>query len=658
MKDLIFIILLSMAIFVNPYSLLGISNNRHPSSESLPGSNPDRILKVPEEFKTIALAIEEAKEGDWVIISPGNYSENKIEIKKSITVSSEWKLTGDFSIIEETIIDSEDEILFSITADGVEISGLHIINGNHTLDILSKVTILHNHFVNNLDAISFEGPSGGYIGYNTIENDRDDGIDLDIGSDQQNPGSNVLIEHNTIINSNDDGIEIRLFRYPNQNIEYIIRENTIIGSKNAGIQIISYDVFTGKEFHIHHNIFQGNKTGLGCMEGSNTVEDLSGASKMDELVYFFNNTLVDNQMAATGGNNIIAVNNLVQGNSLGGFKRFGKNSAIINNLFFMNGGEDFIELNENVTKEKNLFSVDPLLDKNSFRPAEKSPVINAGIGKYELKDVGILEIPARYITGTFPNIGAIGKNLNKKISSQKPKLIVDAGEDGVVVSPANEGVLNGKITSELEESFNYYWKLEKGPGTVDILFPDKIHTKVKFHQNGIYQFSLISSDDKQMAMDKKTIRYIHDGEGKKSFLNEEKINIIEAEDYSYSYGNVSVIDSPESSGHKHVKTEKGREGDETFMEYSVGTSENVNIYMWLLVKNQNSTKSDVQIQFNNQILENISVSGKEKWEWVKIPGKINTAAGQWPVLIKNDVGTLLIDKILFSFDQSFIPHFN
>ncbi|EPR69000.1 right-handed parallel beta-helix repeat-containing protein [Cyclobacterium qasimii] len=641
----------------HPFHSLFNFDDKKPTSLSQPqiDSIPTRILRVPAEFPSIGNAVKEAKEGDWIIISPGKYFENKIEINKSITISSEWKVTGDLSKIKETIIDSEDESLFNILADGVEISGLNIINGDHTLNIMSEVIVMNNHFVNNLDAMSFEGPGGGYVGYNTVENDRDDGLDIDIGSDPDNIGSDILVEHNRIINSKDDGIEIRLFSYPDQNINYTIRDNSIIGSKNAGIQLISYDKYTGKEFMIHHNIIRGCKTGLGCMEGSKTVEDLSGASKMDELVYFFNNTLVDNQMGATGGNNIIAVNNQVLGNALGGFKRFGRNSAIVHNLFFRNGGDDFIELNNNLTKEGNIFSVDPLLDRISFMPDENSPSIDAGIDKYELKDIGFLEIPGTYIAGLAPDIGAIEYNTDNKIISHQPNLFVDAGKDEVLLSPLNEGALHGEINNGSEKSFDFYWKLENGPGEVDILDSNKIQTKVRFYQYGIYQFSLVVSEAAKIATDNKIIRYARDGEGKKLFLNDENTNIIEAEDYSYSYGNVSVLNDAESTANKFVKTEEGDSGQQTFIEYSVGTSENVDIFIWLLVKNQNSGKSTVQVVFNNQKSKSFSVSNNKKWKWIKVPVRIITTAGQWPVIVKNEEGAILIDKMLFSFDENYRP---
>jgi len=369
--------------------------------------NKENIIRVPKDIQTIALAVTQAKNGDCIVLSPGIYLESEITIDKPIVITSEWKLDGDTAKIEKTIIDSGDKGLFAIKANGVEISGLKIINGDHPLDISANVSVKFNHFSNNKDAISFEGSGGGYAGYNTIENDRDDGIDLDIRKGEKNTGSDITIEYNTIINSNDDGIEIRLFDYPNQNIKYEIRNNTISGSKNAGVQLISYDIFTGKEFKIHHNILNDCKVGLGCMEGTNTKENLNGASTMDEQIYFYNNTISGNQIGATGGNCIFAMNNLVVNNELGGFKRFGSKSAIINNLFFQNGVADFIELNPNVMSRSNLLETPPLLDEKAFAPLKNSPCINSGERYLDLTGKRIIKIDRKNFVGNKPDIGAI-----------------------------------------------------------------------------------------------------------------------------------------------------------------------------------------------------------------------------------------------------------
>lgn len=461
-KIFVFLSIILVTVFV---SCLKFKNKIKNTIENSSKKEAFEILKVPSDFSTITKAVNSAGDGDFVIISPGKYYESEIEITKSITISSEWKLTNDESVIKETVIDAGNKKLFSINKDNVEISGLTIINGNHPLDINAKASIIYNHLIKNLDAISFETGSGGYAVYNIIENDRDDGIDLDIGINESKGlrGRDILIEHNIILNSNDDGIEIRLFKHPDQNIKYEIRENVIAGSKNAAIQIISYDVYTGKEFHIHHNIFRDCKVALGCMGGRNTREDLTGASKMDEWVFLYNNTIIKNQMGATGGNNIIAFNNIVTENELGGFKRFGKNSLMINNLFYNNRGPKFIEINESAINNKNLFNVNPLISENTFEPLDNSPCIDAGIKSCKINEKTLIEISPDYIKGSNPDIGAIEKERDYIIPNVL-ELIVNAGGDIVHSDTDNEVLLNGKIINFTKNNINCCWKWVKVSG--------------------------------------------------------------------------------------------------------------------------------------------------------------------------------------------------
>lgn len=408
MKRNILLIILSVGLITHSMVMAAIAARNG-------DQKPERILKVPADYNTIAAAVGAANDGDWVIIAPGNYVENQIRVDKAIVISSEWKMTGDESLIEKTVIDvdSETKNLFILDKDGIEISGLRIHRGDNTLNIRARVAVKYNHFVGTKDAMSFEANAGGYAGYNTVENDRDDAIDCDLRLGPNARGSDILIEHNVIRGCRDDGIEIRLYNFENQNINYIVRENNISKSGNAGIQIISYDIFTGKTFQIHHNVITECKTGLGCQQGRNSKEDLNGSTTMDEQICFFNNTLIGNQMGATGANNVIAVNNLVQGNALGGFKRFYKSSAIVNNLFFNNGGDDLIEIAESVEKEGNIFSIDPKLDPNTLIPAKGGPGINAGAKKYAMNGKNLVEVAKEYYAGPAPDIGAMEANLKK-----------------------------------------------------------------------------------------------------------------------------------------------------------------------------------------------------------------------------------------------------
>lgn len=622
--------------------------NVTPKCEAMWGFNDqqNRILKVPADFPRIATAVANSEDGDWIIISPGAYFENEIVIDKAITISSEWKISGDESVIEKTIIDSEDKVLFTILKDSVEVSGLMLINGNHTLDIEARATIIHNHFINNLDGISMESNGGGYVAYNIAENDRDDPLDIDIIADDECSGSDILVEHNVFINSNDDGIEIRLFKPHNQNIKYTIRHNKIIGSKNAAIQLISYDEFTGKEFHIHHNIFTNCKTGLGCMEGARTQEDLSGATKMDEIVYFYNNTVTDCQMGATGGNRIIAFNNLIAHNSLGGFKLFGANSDIRNNLLYDNGSDDFVAINSGVVQDGNIFGIDPLIDANTYSPAQNSPCIDGGIASITMHGDKTFTISPEFFTGNVPDIGGIERGHQMQTVQKPISLRVDAGENQVVESSSFDVVLAGRINNpDGGRPFKCDWKQEKGPAQSELINSGRLVASANLPKEGIYQFSINCSDGQSTTSGMVTIRNIKDGEGKQMFLSEDMINSIEAEDFAYAYGNASMVRK------KFLRLEPSAQ-----VEFSVGMPEGREYELWLLIKSLNPGENKIGVEFNQQKVGELSIVKDKKFQWVKVPAKIETTPGQWQLLINNLNGQILLEKIIFSYDKTFVPY--
>ena len=92
------------------------------------------------------------------------------------------------------------------------------------------------------------------------------------------------------------------------------------------------------------------------------------------------------QNGATGGNKIIAFNNLITGNELGGFKLFGAKSVVLNNLLFQNGGEDFIEIDQGAVMDENITDIDPMINENTLYPTENSPCIDAGISELNLEE--------------------------------------------------------------------------------------------------------------------------------------------------------------------------------------------------------------------------------------------------------------------------------
>ena len=124
-----------------------------------------KTIHIPDDFAEIADTVSAADDGDVIMIHPGTYTAKGILIDKRITVTSEWYVSGDESIIDRTVINADQATLFSIRANDVEISGLRIEDGDDTLDIEARVVIKYCHFARHNDPVSMEGNGGGYVGY-------------------------------------------------------------------------------------------------------------------------------------------------------------------------------------------------------------------------------------------------------------------------------------------------------------------------------------------------------------------------------------------------------------------------------------------------------------------------------------------------------------
>ena len=76
---------------------------------SFSGLSQVRVINVPDDEETIQAGIDEAEEGDTVLVQPGEYVENINFEGKAITVASLILTTGDRAYIDSTIIDGNEE---------------------------------------------------------------------------------------------------------------------------------------------------------------------------------------------------------------------------------------------------------------------------------------------------------------------------------------------------------------------------------------------------------------------------------------------------------------------------------------------------------------------------------------------------------------------
>jgi parallel beta-helix repeat protein len=354
------------------------------SSPIAPTSAAVAPRRVPQDYPTIQTAIDAAQNGDVVLVAPGVYGESLVLSGKTITLASEFYTTGDPQAIDSTIIDGQaDPAVVTVDASvgpDTQIVGFTLRNAEDGIKARGKLRILNNRITGTRDGIDF-ADSGGYVANNTFENNSDDGIDSD-------GATAVTIENNTIRNNGNDGVEIRLHEYGGVTLTLSIRSNVITGNGEDGIQLIDYPDVSHRVFDIQYNLIADNaQVGLGLMDNGETGEDVRAAS-IPERIYLFNNTFSGNPYAVTGGDNLIALNNLFVNSTVLGLKNVDAGSIAATNLFWSNGAD---YQDSNVDHNTTLFG-DPLLDA-AYYLLPGSPAIDAGVAHFEWNGETVLDRP-------------------------------------------------------------------------------------------------------------------------------------------------------------------------------------------------------------------------------------------------------------------------
>jgi hypothetical protein len=140
--------------------------------------------------------------------------------------------------------------------------------------------------------------------------------------------------------------------------EGAIRNNLISRSEQDGVQLIDYPGRSDRVFVIERNVFHRiGRAGVGLMADGATRENYQGAP-LDEPVLVAYNTFVMNHYGLIGGDNLLALRNVVKRTEKVAMKRLCGNSIAAHNTFWKNGKDM-----ENATNDPgDVLLTDPPLD--------------------------------------------------------------------------------------------------------------------------------------------------------------------------------------------------------------------------------------------------------------------------------------------------------
>lgn len=269
------------------------------------------VLRVPGEYPTIQAAIDAAEPGNIIRVSEGVYSENVVLNKPVSLIAVTFDEINPAN--NRVVIDGRGGTATIVIPAGLPqmptIRGFVIQNSVDGIQASSPFIAEFNflHSANTL--VSYQQGGGGFNRNNIYFNANDNAIRLD------HTDRAILIENNRIMYSANAGIEISLQNtsIPPAPLDINIWNNMILGSGEDGIQFVDHagaPQDTNRRFIIGGNLIANNKkAGIGLMPNANTLEDYSGAD-MVEAVRVFNNTFYGNDYGISGGDNVVAFNNI------------------------------------------------------------------------------------------------------------------------------------------------------------------------------------------------------------------------------------------------------------------------------------------------------------------------------------------------------------
>ena len=145
-----------------------------------------KTIYVPDEYEKIQWAVDNASDGDTIIVRDGIYYES-ITVNKQLTIKSE---NGS----ENCIVNGTGSDVFTLKADGIRIEGFTITGGMYVYICSNNNTIINNNIISNNWGIFLWNSNNNNISNNTISSNKFDGIYLSYSNN--NSISNNIISNN------------------------------------------------------------------------------------------------------------------------------------------------------------------------------------------------------------------------------------------------------------------------------------------------------------------------------------------------------------------------------------------------------------------------------------------------------------------------------
>ena len=332
----------------------------------------DKIHHVPGEFVTIQAAVDAAKDGDWVMLSPGVYKESVKVVGKSINLISYYQTTEDLYFVENTVIRAENGAALSTEAvpnASLYVSGLHLTGSGVGLQSSGNITAENLEIVGNQTGALFSGGTA-ILSDCDILNNAGDGV-------VYRSATATLLERCSVTGNSGNGIDIAITPYDGELYRTVIRRNDITENGGSGIRFEDAPITTQREFRIENNFIISNKVAgvevyLPQKDPKNPVPT---GPRTKNSVYLINNTIVKNPVGVLRGGNYRMVNNIVAGSNVAAVKELMYHSLIIRNLFWENK-EIAVDSNYQASNNR---EEDPVFVGNDYILSVRSPAKRAGI---------------------------------------------------------------------------------------------------------------------------------------------------------------------------------------------------------------------------------------------------------------------------------------